>query len=147
MYIGCPSSHPPIDTKWTHEFLTSIHSLTVGVSAKSQCLALRVLDVAYLPKSSTAAVTSSSTSTLTTKRSNRWSSRVDSTPSKRMRISEPDERHANDSGSPSHTCQVSPSPTPGDRNLSPVSSIPSNLSNSDRRPQREKRRLPKRYRS
>jgi hypothetical protein len=62
----------------------------VGRTSDTNFLALRVLDLSYLPRSgSTTTSIPSSTSTPTSKRSSRWDGRVDSsTPSKRMRKSD-----------------------------------------------------------
>ena len=61
----------------------------VGRTIGTNCLALRVLDLAFLSKTIATATTpaSASTSTPTLKRSDRWGGRVDS--SKKMRRSEP----------------------------------------------------------
>ena len=69
----------------------SVTAKIVGRTMETNCLALRVLDLAYLPRSGSIATTSDSPLTPTSKRSNRWDGRVDSsTPSKKMRKSEPD---------------------------------------------------------
>jgi hypothetical protein len=63
----------------------------VGCTAESNCLAIRVLDLSYLPKSTSTMTppTPDSTSTPTSKRTSRWDGRVDSsTLSKRMRNSD-----------------------------------------------------------
>jgi len=57
-------------------------------SYKNNYLALRVLDLSYLPRPSSTAPTQNSTSTPASKRSYRWGGRIDSSsPSKKMRTS------------------------------------------------------------
>ena len=67
----------------------SVTGKVVGRTTGTNCLALRVLDLAFLSKTSATATTpaSASTSTPAPKRSHRWGDRVDS--SKKMRRSEP----------------------------------------------------------
>jgi hypothetical protein len=71
-------------------FYVGVTAKIVGRTSDTNFLALRVLDLSYLPRSSsTTTSTPSSTSTPTSKRSSRWDGRVDSsTPSKRMRKSD-----------------------------------------------------------
>jgi hypothetical protein len=145
----------------------------VGRTMEINCLALRVLDLAYLSRSGFIAITSDSPLTLTSKRSNRWDGRVDSfTPSKKMRKLESDVASANrseesltimadtaphippvvendeaehqlpttiagilDSSTSRHE---SPSLSPVAPDGSPVSSIPSQLSDNSGRPHRNR---------
>jgi hypothetical protein len=79
----------------------SVTAKVVGHTRDTKCLALRVLDLAYLPRPSLTAATQDSTFTPTVKRSaaNRWGRRVDSsTPSKKVRNQEPDGGPATNSG-------------------------------------------------
>jgi hypothetical protein len=70
----------------------------VGRTTDTNHLALRVLDLAYLPRPASAVVTPASTSSTPSKRSVRWDGRATpSTPSKRSRLSEPANGVANPS--------------------------------------------------
>ena len=70
--------------------LLSLTAKIAGRTTDTNQLALRVLDLAYLPKPASAPDTPSSTSSTPLKRSGRWDGRAaPSTPSKRPRISEP----------------------------------------------------------
>jgi hypothetical protein len=65
----------------------SVTAKIVGRMAETNNLALRVLDLAYLPRSSFTTAIPGSALTPTSKRSNRWDGRVDSsTPSKMRKL-------------------------------------------------------------
>jgi hypothetical protein len=116
----------------------SVTAKIAGRTTKSNCLALRVLDLTYLPRSGIA-TTPNSTSTPATRRSNRWGNRADSsTPSKRLRTAE---IGTGSVGGPaeSPSGRVSPSPAP-------VSPTPSRQSSCSRRPKRS-HRPPKKFQS
>jgi hypothetical protein len=113
----------------------SVTGKVVGRTTGTNCLALRVLDLAFLSKTSATATTpaSASTSTPTLKRSNRWGGRVDS--SKKMRRSEPsvddlEEEPITIADTPTHSQPA----------------IENEASSSDVRPQR-RHLLPKKYQS
>jgi len=124
-------------------------------------LAVRILDMSYLPNSTFATTSSSSTQTTPLKRVDRWSGRVQSSPSKKIRHSSPTptihpESHsiheaetntsAVDLGSDSkvstvtiaHQDNTASADANTDSDLSSTSSIPSQLSNTGRRPQRNR---------
>ena len=78
-----------VKTPGPGSFLTVTAKL-VGRTAETNLLALRVLDLAYLPRTSSASAVSTPVATPTPKRPGRWEGRVTSTtPSKRPRISDP----------------------------------------------------------
>jgi len=65
-------------------FYVSVTAKIVGRTTETNYLALRVLDLAYLSRSSPTTGTQISTSTPASKRSNRWDGRIDSSsPSKK----------------------------------------------------------------
>ncbi|KAL8325259.1 hypothetical protein RB597_008495 [Gaeumannomyces tritici] len=145
----------------------SVTAKVAGRTAHTNRLALRVLDLTYLPRPPSAAPVSTSTPTPTppSKRSSRWEGRAGpSTPSKRPRVSDPANEPANPSDSdttapeiaqtghdPLHTenspgsaSVPAPPPTaarPGDSLLSSVRPL---TSESGPRPHRS-RHLPKKY--
>ena len=63
----------------------SVTAKLVGRTAESNLLALRILDLAYLPRTSTTAASATSTTPPPSKRPNRWDGRAASSPAKRQR--------------------------------------------------------------
>ncbi|EJT68921.1 hypothetical protein GGTG_13513 [Gaeumannomyces tritici R3-111a-1] len=143
----------------------SVTAKVAGRTAHTNRLALRVLDLTYLPRPPSAAPASTPTPTRSSKRSTRWEGRAGpSTPSKRPRVSDPANEPANPSdsdatppeiaqtghdlphteNSPDSASVPAPPPTaarPGDSPLSPARPL---TSESGPRPHRS-RHLPKKY--
>jgi len=142
----------------------SISAKVAGRTADTNQLALRVLDLAFLPRPASAVGMSTPTASPPSRRSSRWEGRAaPSTPSKRPRalgsaneVADPSEmdttppepkrigrglptEHTTDSPS----ARLSPS-TIADAEVSSLTSIPTLASDSPSRPQRN-RYLPKKY--
>lgn len=121
----------------------SVTAKVVGRSTKENRLAVRVLDISYLPGFfSTAVSPPPSNSPTSSKRKDRWDGRVESTPTKKIRHSAPEADLTVSSGvQPPRTplnqlSTISQHPrasTPIDGDLSPTSTITSQISNGGRR--------------
>jgi hypothetical protein len=143
----------------------SISAKVAGRTADTNHLALRVLDLAFLPRPASAmAMPTPTTTTPPSKRSSRWEGRAaPSTPSKRPRALEPADDAAGWSeidttppepkraGRGLHTEHTTDSPsarpspsTVADAEVSSLTSVPTQTSDSASRPQRN-RQLPKKY--
>jgi hypothetical protein len=139
----------------------SISAKVAGRTADTNHLALRVLDLAYLPRPASAVAAPTPTATPPSNRSSRWEGRAaPSTPSKKRRILEP----ADEAADLSEMDTTPPEPKQGGRDLhtehntdspsarlSPStiadageSSVPSLTSDTAARPHRN-RHLPKKY--
>jgi hypothetical protein len=142
----------------------SVSAKVAGRTADTNHLALRILDLAYLPRPASAVVAPTPTATPPSKRSSRWEGRTaPSTPSKRPRVLEPINKAANPSeiditplepkrgeynlyiehNTNSPSARPSPSIIAGAEE-SLFTSVPSPTSDSATRPHRN-RLLPKKY--